>query len=56
MRVLDVDRARAIGFARYPSSSATARTRAAVSAFTRPGRAKVRDTVDGATPATRATS
>jgi len=39
-----------------PSRSATDLTRCAVAAFTRPGRENVRETVDGATPAARATS
>jgi hypothetical protein len=41
---------------RYPTSAAAANTRLAVSALTRPGRAKARETVDAATPAARATS
>jgi len=48
--------ARTNGFLRYPSRSAAARMRSAVSAFTRPGREKARDTVEGATPHSRATS
>jgi hypothetical protein len=56
MQVRDVVDALATGLARYPSSVATALTWAAVSELTRPGRAKARDTVDGATPATLATS
>ncbi|OLT21221.1 hypothetical protein BJF79_15650 [Actinomadura sp. CNU-125] len=44
------------GTVRYPSSVATRRMRSAVSALTRPGRAKARDTVEVATPAAFATS
>ena len=48
--------ARAIGFVRYPSLSAVALMRSAVRGLTRPGREKARDTVEGDTPHSRATS
>src|SRR3954452_4342083 len=49
-------RAWAAGFGAYPSRSATARTCSRVTALIRPGRVNDRETVDGATPAARATS
>ena len=51
-----VDSARASGLVRYPSWSAAVLIRSAVAALTRPGRENARETVEGATPAERATS
>ena len=56
IRVRPVGSARAIGLGRKPSSAATAVMRASVAAFSRPGRPSARDTVEGLTPAARATS
>ncbi len=50
------EKARAKVVDRYPISSATSRMRSAVRKLTRPGLASARDTVEGATPAIRATS
>ena len=44
------------GWTRYPRVPAIRRMRSAVSAFTRPGLEKARETVEGATPAAAATS
>ena len=56
IEVRPVGNARASGLVRYPRFAAASRTRSAVSAFTRPGRENVLETVDAATPAAFATS
>ena len=48
--------ARAGGSVRYPNRAAAARIRSPVAWLTRPGRENARDTVDGATPHSRAMS
>src|SRR5262249_34573255 len=54
--VFPLGNARATGFGRYPSRCATVTTCSRVVAEIRSGEEKARDTVDAATPASRATS